>query len=210
MGCRMARPSCQEAGALECLVPLSIPSGVWFICLALLFPDSEQCLGVGCPVEQTSLWTAAVSPQARAVWGGRQGGHGPQGWAVIPPSLGGSWTSTPYRLPLPQRGEGGGAQGLMPALKVLHHELLPTLTLHLAHFQASKLRCQWIMTAGESCCICKSLSCIKGRSEQVSAVHMKALLSVLGEAGGGPSWLRAVRLLVFAFAARRLLLEENN
>ena len=85
---------------------------------------------------------------------------------------------------------------------MLHHELLPELTLLLALFQASKLRCLWIMTAGELCCICKSPLCIKGTSEQVSAVHMKGLLSL--------RWLRAVRLLVSAFPARYLFLEENN
>lgn len=74
--------------------------------------------------------------------------------------------------------EGGGVQGLLPTLKVLHQELLPEPTLLLALFQASKLQCRWIMTTGELCCICKSLSCIKGTSEQVSAVHMKGLLSL--------------------------------
>ncbi|CAN0343374.1 unnamed protein product [Bubo scandiacus] len=38
--------------------------------------------------------------------------------------------------------------------------------LHLATSGASKLRSWWIMTAGELCCICKSLLCIKGTSEQ--------------------------------------------
>ncbi|KAI1240218.1 hypothetical protein IHE44_0011675 [Lamprotornis superbus] len=31
---------------------------------------------------------------------------------------------------------------------------------------ASKLQYPWIMTTGELCCICKSLLCIKGTSEQ--------------------------------------------
>lgn len=82
--------------------------------------------------------------------------------------------------------EGGGAQGLLHSLKVLHHELLLQLTLLHALFQASKLQCPWIVTTGELCCICKSLLCIKGTSEQVSAVHMKGLLSLCwGKLVGG-------------------------
>lgn len=107
--------------------------------------------------------------------------------------------------------EGGGVRGLLPTLKILHHELLPGLTL-LASFQASKLQCWWIMTAGELCCVCKCPSYIKGTSEQVNAVHMKALLPSLGEAGGGPSWLGvvAVRLQISSFPDGHLLLEESN
>ncbi|KAK2512173.1 hypothetical protein Q9233_016445 [Columba guinea] len=58
--------------------------------------------------------------------------------------------------------------GVSPCIvyTVLHHELLLELTLLLAFFQASKLQCRWIMTAGELCCICKSPSYIKGTSEQ--------------------------------------------
>lgn len=82
--------------------------------------------------------------------------------------------------------EGGGAQELLPTLKVLHHELLLELTLLHALFQASKLQCPWIMTTGELCCICKSPLCIKGTSEKVSAVHMKGLLSLCwGKLVGG-------------------------
>lgn len=81
--------------------------------------------------------------------------------------------------------EDEGSPGLH-TLKVLHHELLLQLTLLHALFQASKLQCRWIMTTGELCCICKSLLCIKGTSEQVSAVHMKGLLSLCwGKLVGG-------------------------
>lgn len=84
----------------------------------------------------------------------------------------------PMGCPCHTEAEGGGAGGLLPTLKMLHHELLSELTLLLAIFQASKLQCQWIMTTGELCCICKSLLCVRGTSEEVSAVHMKGLLSL--------------------------------
>lgn len=106
--------------------------------------------------------------------------------------------------------EAGAAHELLPALQVLHHELLLELTLLLAFFQASKLQCRWIMTAGELCCICKSPSYIKGTSEQVSAVHMKGLLSLHGGSWWGAIVARGCHVHGFCLPCQASLIRRKQ
>lgn len=107
--------------------------------------------------------------------------------------------------------EAGAAHGLPPTLKVLHHELLLELTLSPPAFlQASKLQCRWIMTAGELCCICKSPSYIKGTSEQVSAVHMKGLLSLHGGSWWGAIMVQGCQASGFCLPCQASLIRRKQ
>lgn len=112
-----------DRGAMGYLVPLSIPAGILFVCLALLFPAFRAVLvvrlftGSGC-LEGSSM--------AEASWGGRcVVPSGRQHFLLHPKLL---RTAKVLSSPI--------TKGLRcpKAVKVLHHELLPGLILVFAFF----------------------------------------------------------------------------